>query len=568
MIDRFIWKYIYVIIFLIVFIVHYNIFWSIFTKTFNFADNLGYVKLIELFKLSLENGTPFYIPQWLFFVNEDYKVLFITPFWQILWYLFSYIMPIVVFINIAILWSLYLNILCSFKLFNYISRNSYTLSLLWAIIFWASSLVLYANWLNLMGLFFIPLVFLNIIKFLDWGKIRNFVYAILYFIFLGLCSTYFIPIIWVILIPLFILNIRNNIKKILSIISLLLISFIWIFYTYKIPFYFLESQWQGIEIEQLLDERKLKTSSLDALDILTPNNKNFLNEYQLKITRNLTSSDIDFFRYSNYLPIPLILLFILSFIISREKSLSTWREYYKIWIYISIIAFILFLWDRVIINGFDLWIKNILYYIKQLPNWEILRKSAYFFFAITFWLALIIVSNLSNYKHKDNSMIYFVFIIFILATSVWPYNTVAFDRKFYNSNINNIPDWSVVLSLPNSWYNNWEYQTHLLYHSNKLKSIEVWNATLPWYDRTILWAPQIIESLVYWNERFNYGYCDFEWRLDYVFLYKRYIENFFYYSDKSWIYRRTKNKIEDCTNIYLISEDSQVNIYKVIHENQ
>jgi len=561
MIEKFIRKYIYWIILLLVTIVHYKVLFSPFSYTFNFADNLGYAKLIELTRISFEIGTPFYIPKDTIFWWEDYKIFLITPLWQTLWALASYILPSIFFINVIIIWGLYLNILCSYKLFEYINKGNPIISFTWAVIFWSSSLVLYATWFNLIGLFFIPLCLLYFLKYIDYWKSHDLLLSLLFFIFLWLSSTYFLPLIAIVIAPFFISFIKKYFKKVITSIILFTICFIWIFLVYKIPFYYLDSYDKWVVIEDLLEERKI-TSSLDLFELFTPNNNNLFSKFQLNNIKDLSTSDNRYFRYSNYLPIPVLLL--LALLITSKyygNILNPNKEIFRrISIFIIIISILLFLWDRITIWKFDLWINNLLFYLKQLPNWEIIRKSAYFFFTLTFWISLIIVSSFSKKFTYENTILFVIFIPLIFLSSIWPYHWKVFWIHDKLDIITKIPSWALMLPLPNSWYNNWEFQYNILRTNPALRIVEVWNATLPDYTRNLeLWTPYL-NWLIY-NSEFEIE-CDLWGDINYIVLYKQYIENFFFYSNESRIFKRDKENIENCPSILKIDENKEIILYK------
>jgi len=531
--------------------------------TFNFADNLWYAKSIELLKISFSQGTPFYLSKDTVFIWEDYKIFLATPLWQMVGLGFSYIIAPHIFINLLIIVSLFLNLQLSYKLNLFLSKNNYVLSFLGAIIFWASSLVLYSNWFNLMGLFFIPLTILSLLKYIKTSKVSSLIKYTLYLLLLCLSSTYFIPIITLLILVFLIFNLQNNYKKRFLIIFLSAMV-VWIsFITYKVPFKYLESYWKPIEIEKLLNERKI-SSSVDAMHLIIPNNKNIFSNWQLEQVKNIANLSVPYFRYSTYLPIPLIILLILWII-----KLYVWKEklwkHWKVWLIIIILSFILFLWDRIKINWLDLWINNILHYIKQLPNWEVLRKSAYFFFPLTFGISVMLIWILwQNYKKKYDFM-FLILSCFILLMNFSPYHWKHFKVHWKSNIVNELPKNSKILSLPNTWYNNWELSYFLFRHSNKLKFYEYWNATLPWYKNLKMSKQNSFIRKLAYNEKIESKQnCDLDWDIDYIILHQEYIENFFFFSNKTAKYIRAKNNIKQCTNFREFSRDNNVTIYKVL----
>jgi len=548
MLSNIINKYIYLIIFILVAIFNYKILLNPMWYTFNFADNFWYAKLIELMKLSFQIWTPFYIPEWSVFVWEDYKVLMITPLWQTLGVIVSYIMPTILYINLVIVWSLYLNILFSYKLFEYINKSNPLLSLVWAVIFWASSLVLYAVWFNLMWLFFIPLIVLCFLKYIKTNKIRYLFGLILSFILLGLSSTYFLPLIWIILLPFFLKYIKKHFLKVITSALLLIVSFVGIFFVYKIPFTYLESYNKWIEVESLLEERAIKSSSLDLLELFTPNNNNLFTKFQLRSIKDLSTSDNRYFRYSNYLPIPILLLICL-LVFWNKKIPWIWYKYNE---YKKISLFII-------------GINNLLHYLKWLPNWEVIRKSAYFFFALTFGLSLLIISWFDQKYTSDNQIILLVFLLVIIVWNIWPYYWKVFAIHNINADVREIENNSVILPLPNSGYNNWEFQYNLMRHEKDFKIVEFWNATLPNFKRSIKNGSKTINKIAYNKRIEEKWYCDFWIDIDYILLYKKYIENFFFYSHESKIFKTAESNINKCENIELHKDASNTIIYKILY---
>lgn len=558
-------KYFYVILLIIwVIFVYWNILSNPLVNTFNFADNLWYAKSIELFKYSIENKSPFYIPEWSFFIDKDIKILLISPLWQFLWVFFSYLLPVVAYINIVIIWNTFLSLLFSYKLFHKISHWKRDLSTLWAVIFWWSSLLLYASWLNLMWLFFIPLLLIYLVNYTENKSFKNIVYIWMSSFLLFLCSTYFIPI-FIIVLLWYLIVFRKNLSlyNILSILFSVLLSVIIAFLIYKLPFIYFDIIWVPENMNNIAENSNIK-SSIDIFKIFLPNNNNILTSWQLSFFKNYLNIPVSHFRYSLYLPFSVLIIFLLSlWLKSPEKSPD--KRYKKLWKYLLLLSLILFLWENVIIHNLNFGFNNLLYYIKLLPYGEIFRKSAYFFFPLSLGISFFIVSSFNNkLQYNKYKFLFIPLAIITLLSNIWPYwerNFKIIDKK---EAIVQLEDKSTILLLPNSSYNNWELQYYLLKYRKWFRTFDAWNATLPNYEKSIIGISSETDSLLYrkpFKENTDLNDCKID--TEYIFLFKSYIENFFFYNYETWIHLRAKNKIESCNNIYKIYEDKDLIIYKI-----
>jgi len=525
----------------------FNIFWT----TFNFPDNFWYAKTIELMKLSLINWTPFYIPEWMFFINSDIKLYFVSPLWQSISVFIGFLwINSTTAINLIIIWNIFLSLLFSYKLLYYISKTK-SISFMWAVIFWCSSLVLYGTWFNLAGTFFIPLILLLLLK-----NYSLFIIGIIITLAF-LCNTYNIIIVWVIILS-FLLCTNNWYKKSLQIVITVLISLSISYLIYQIPFLFLQNYWISNHLQNLLKSWNL-SQSIDITRLILPNNDNLLNSFQLDLYNNYIWNNYSYFRYSYYLSVPVLVLLALA--ISRNSIVKK-NKYKNLWYYLTGISLILFLWDRFIINWFDLWINNIMYYISSIPWWEVFRKSSYMFYSLCLWVSIILVVTFSSdTKFKNFHIFWYIIWIIIFFSNLSPYQDKKFEVLNKSAYLDNISNWSSFITLPNSWYNNWESQYFLLKYNKDFRVIENWNTTLSTYTKSIPELNQDWNNIIF-NKPIKQSYDCLTSKSDYVILFKKYSYNFFWFANRGKLYWNTKEKLLKCSNISLIYSNDDIELYK------
>ncbi len=545
-------------------------FWRL---TYNFEDNIWYFNKIKVFSdvikdFSVERLVDFY---------SSYNM--VAPLREYMWSLLSmYFTPILVG-NIFIFMNTLLSAFFTYLLIKRLSKWDVWLSILWGTFFWFSSLLIYIQRFNLVWIFFLPLIVLYLLRTLKQGKLSNFLLLITFSTLLILSSTYYILYPFIIL---FVWLLSVNKSRILKFIKISfvtwLVSYVIWWSVYMLPYVISDN---NSRINQVVSERALDFYGYDYWNLFVTNINNPFTNNDLYTTLKWIFYqwvEAKRFRYSSYVWITslLILLYIVFMYFNKTVTLkeekSTEININTFAILLMICGIMLYWWEYLVFlwNHYE-WIKLPLYYLHQLPYWEIFRKWVYFFNLFAFWWALLIAKNFKNL-----SLSFAVLISIILFLE----NNFSFKRPYfefidmsdYNKYLNDSDKY--YLSLPNSWFTTHYYN---LYHN--LNDFESKIYTYPSFfhkedsnfhskkHKEIDWNCILNNLIKDWT--CEYSLNDFKYLLDIwldrIILHKNYIHWFFFFS-KEWSWNKFLNNLNYLSSIpeiQVIYEDKNIIVFNI-----
>lgn len=498
-----------------------------FNVSFNFADNWWY------FSQSQD------IYNYFFWSWVDFPLL-VAPLYQLLFAALIKINYVFLF-NVVYIWGI---ALARYGMYRFLRClwSSCARSIIWATIFAFNSLTIYANWFNLSWLIWIPFFAHHLLKGRSYYKLG------IYSMLLILSGHYYIMLWWILLCSYIVLSTYNYTRKIsngneskkifISILWFLLWS---IFYI--VPIFLFSSLW---ELRQASLRNQIQSTVYkDPYTLTIPNNQNFITNTYLPF---IYKDDWQL-RYSHYYWLVFWLIFLYSMVryFYRKKPTNTNTTFALL---VSFISLSFFLGQELVIGWFVLWWWLMPFDIFQyLWVWWIFRKSVYFFYTLTFGLALLIVQV--NKKHTISTLLA-VIISFALVLE----NNMNFDRDVqFNMSFDYDLLWSShgsILSLPNSWFNIWRHK--YIFGKKNIDIFHYPDLTIPWKQERFkdqYSSCKIRELLL-----INWGTCDHspidmsaffnQNNITHIVLFKhKYPKRFFYSAWKNDnLFSRTRDNIE------------------------
>lgn len=539
-------NFIYIIPILFISIIFHKQLFDISWTTFNFADNWGYFYGIYKIKDMLLSWE---IPS---LVSPLYQFVFLT--------LWEHINNILLF-NLVVFLSIFLWWMWAYKLFLHISNNNTLGSIIGATFFSFSSLVIYANWFNLLWFTWIPFLLHSLIL---WKKKNIFIFSML----LNLSWHYFLLLNTFLILSFFIYDIflNKNYKQILKKKFIIFLSFLipmWIYYLWFIS-------WikEDIDASTIIKAFSLEDQNFDLKYLFIPNNHNFITNTYWPLL------DKDFFNrliYSLYIWIIWLIVFLYSILVKKHDYIN---KYYYLFIIIFIFSILFLAW-----NNLYLWNIKIFEYmpfdIFQILwiDW-IFRKPYYFFYLLTFaiWWIIAINFKLNHFWYKQE-----ILIIIAILISLWIVleNNFSFSRsthayKNYDFEEHLEKSWN-ILSLPNTWYS--VNKNCFLLIEKGFKCVEYPDDSVPivWNKYDFLFDSCVMSELLLRPNKSdcinNKNFFQKE-NISQILLFKKdYIVFFFYESDGTFdnYYLRTKNIIENYNKIFQKKyENDYYIIYNII----
>lgn len=520
-------------------------FFHIGSVTFNFADNWGYLTKIQQMRD-------------FFFAWTWYIPMIVAPLSS--WFCMGVGIWIhdVMLINLIILGSIIWAWIGAYHLFLRIGWYSST-AILGATVFAFNSLTLYANWFNLVGYMWIP--FFVSALFFETRLWKIYLFGCL----LALSGHYFLLLFIVIVLVyyawFFGIERRWSMRWLMlhSVFLIGSLSVIWI--TYGVPLFLRDL---GGSLVQFSAENRISIIPLDMLELIRPNNQNFITNTYLWIFWN----DPWVPRYSAYFWIITLLLSIWG-LFSPRKPL---RWFFLLLFFFSLILFL----------GWSLqvgWYSILPFLPFQIIDWFwlswIFRKSVYFFYLIAFSLwGLIALSGVFRTQK--------IIIVLLLSLGIMLENTVSFSRPVhtYEPLVRSAIPWTgTVLALPNTGYSVSKFR--FLFHEIGRKVFEYPDVTIPGgenfaedhgldcFSRSLIFPDSRTHRECQWtnilpNRKF--------WEtnmIDTIVLFKKWYTEYFFYEAKTLgpAYTNLLWKIRHFGDLFTkVYEDEMVIVYSVHRE--
>lgn len=532
-------NYIFIFPFLFAFVVFYKQILNPFEVTFNFADNWGYLSQIAN-------------------VREYFLSDFDIPFWHTVIPLYTYLIAFlwyfvsdVFWLNFFYIWNILLAWFGSYRVFYFLSQNKAT-SFLGATLFAFNSLTIYANWINLMGLWFLPFIFYYILK---WEKFKIFLFSILFLLsghyyFLLLFVFILIYIIYILINKEFKINFMNLLTVLFATIVSILI------YIFPVLYF-----WTSENIQNYSQINKIDIWYIDLIELFVPNSFNFITYTYWNKLYGFDSG----LKYSYYFWILTFLLLVYSFFhYIKDKS----NKIIKFFLIGFIVSLLFFLWWKLVVFWQEIiWFLPFRFVEIFWLQW-VFRKSAYFFYILSFfawWIIAILF--------RKTKMFIAIFISFWIILE----NNFSFDRgihinKEYNFDL--ISKKSKVLVLPNTGYSIGKFKYN--FYNNAIKVIDYPDSTIPFWS----WQYENLEKSCFisnllfliedecnnYTEREILEFFEME-KIDYIVLFKTHQVVYFFsdsWNEPNHYFEITNEKIKKYSNIFKnIMENKDYIIYKI-----
>lgn len=517
-------------------------FFHIGSVTFNFADNWGYLTKIQQMR-------DFFFA-WIWHIP-----MIVAPLTS--WFCMGVgiWIPDVMLINLIILGSIIWAWIGAYNLFLRMWWYTAT-AIVGASIFAFNSLTLYANWFNLVGYMWIP--FFVSALFFETRLWKIYLFGCLLALSGHYFLLFFLGILLVYSIWFFFIKKRYSTRWILfhGLFLIWSLSIIWIMYS--IPLFLRDL---GGSLVQFSTENRISIIPLDMLELIRPNNQNFITNTYLWVFWN----DPWILRYSAY-------FWIITVLISIHAFFSARKNYTSFFILLFILSVILFLGSSLQIG----WYSILPFLPFQIIDWfwlsGIFRKSVYFFYLIAFSLGgLIALSGIFRTQK--------IIIVLLITLGIILENTVSFSRPVhtYEPLDRSKISWSgTVLALPNTGYSVSKFR--FLFHEIDRKVWEYPDVTIPWgenfaedhgldcFSRSLIFPDSPTQTECQWTNMLPHRKFWETNMIDTIVLFKKWYTEYFFNEAKTIgpPYTDALEKIRYYRDLFpTVYEDEMVIVFRV-----